>query len=97
MLSQAQFVIVDPTVAVGGMVKFTSKYRHWVGNSGAVSVTVTMFPVSVAFRPDDTAPRLSPVNDAGMVSVMVAEVMARLPELQSQIWYFPEHPGWPLV
>ena len=84
--NHAQFVIVVPAIADKGIVKFTSKYRHCVGRRVEVSVTVTIFPESVAFNPDETAPIEIPVSGgAGIVSVMVMDVIGKLPLLHIHI------------
>jgi len=85
MVNHAQFVIVEPTVALEGIVKFTSKYLHCVGSKVDESVTVTMFPANDAFKPEETAPIESPVSVGGIVSMTVSDDIGRLPVLQIQI------------
>jgi hypothetical protein len=71
MVNVAQFVIVDPTAAFAGIVKFISKYTHCPGLRVAVVVTVTVFPVSTTFSNGEELPTLRPVSVAGTLSVTV--------------------------
>jgi len=80
--NHAQFVIVDPTVAVDGIVKVISNHLHCPGPSADVLVTVTMLPTIVALRPGDTVPIAGLDNAVGTVSVTVNDEIGLLPLLQ---------------
>jgi len=81
-VNHAQFVIVEPTIAVSGIVKLISKYLHWPGANAVVLVAVTIPAVNVAFSPADIVPSVTPESAVGTVSVTVNEVIVVVPVLQ---------------